>query len=707
MKFHRFIIATIFSILAGISTLSFGCGPYALTLPTPSFFRIQNALHDSDYKHENIRLWQSQTSRSIPASDIEEVIYGNEDFWNATDYVWDYIGAEPSENKSNKFVLYLDNTHDDEAKKFIILARRLSQLREDRNSPWYYPNSKWTDGTGSFDAIISKIEEYDGTKFYNRYSLQLIRALFASARYEDCIAAFNLRFADVADSDLMKRMSRDYVAGAALRLGDSKMARDYFASSGDVESLSQFLMSERDAFRLCCETNPNSVKLLDFIESHLKDSIFVKDCIAPSAHRVLKQKNVADRALWHYVAAICDGEFNHNIEKAYSNIVKASSCASKSPFADYIRAYRMALEAQTGRNTNLLENLRWIEHKVSDVLSADHEWWCDMMQHIVLHYLAPRYAAKGDVVTALQLANYGENMMFRYQDAPAARQEPQYWNYHDYCNTFFQYMESLSPQTVERYIASLKSDASLATYLNSRGYTNLDYLNDLVGTLYLQRRDYANAVRVLAKVSPDYQAFLNVDGMGFLRRDPFVFQSEYQKDSWAKEGYGYNPGPLPTDTITRNKKLLFAREMLRLERVIATAKNPDVRGVARLRYAIGLGNSFNSCWALTSYSRGSCITSSSMPLRDWWYDDDANKWPYRSEYYSAETERIVSATRDSEKMLMRALSEIRNPELLARSHYMLYNYSTIARFYPDTQIGRLLASQCDSWSDWLPLSPIT
>ncbi len=670
MKFLRYIAAATISACAFLLQEVHACGPFPYEVPEPTFFRLCHADAAESRMAENIRLWQSQTSQKISAADIREVVYGDtdpdvwHDYW--TDVLeWHLSGY--SERTDNTFLNYLNNAGDDEAANCLMLAKHVARLRADRNSPWYYPASK-KDVKSGFDPVIATIERYQGKRFYNRYSLQLVRALFASARYDECIAAFNSRFGGVSDNDLMKSMARDYAAGAACRLGNKELAADYFAAVGDIASLKRYIMSEDSAFDVSVRTCPDSSKLMQFIERKINgidqlyiDSTFVRTKILPAARRVLSGKKTRNKALWHYIAAVCEGQFNGNVAAAYWHIRRASAPQS-AVSNDNIRAYRMLLEARMGMETNLLSDLRWLEGKITDLTSPDYRYWRRVMEHIVLGHLVPHFAGKGDMITAIQMANYGENMPGKDMETI-------------YSNTFFVFMQNQAPETIEQYIASLSSQEPLHRFLNAGGYTDRNYLLDLAGTLYIRHRDYANAVRVLAKVAPSYQNRLNVARREYLNRNPFLYQAEGR--------YTVSKDNLP------NKKLYFAREMLRLENEFNSSEDNNRRGLARLKYAIGLDNSFNGCWALTSYHLGDWVVAENEDFERFYT-------PENTQDYAR-----AKATSDSKAMIAQALGEITGAESAAQAHYMLYNYRTVAQRYPGTKIGRMMAAQCDAWSDWV------
>ena len=728
MKSIKYFLAIAFSLYCAILKVA-ACGPELYELPRPTLFHLDYLFDNQGrkYEDENLRLWQEETSNKIDIGDLRKVIYGDvtPDCYGPrlTDesvMAWEF-SYQPATTE-NSFLSYLYNTNDVEALNFLMLAKQVASLRIDRNSPWYYPSSKY-DVTNGFEPIIKTIEAYKGQRFHDRYSLQLIRALFASGRYEDCISVYDKRFKGTDNTNLMKRMSADYVAGAAARLGDSDMSKEYFAKTGDVESLNRFCgMDFADAFRQAANAAPNSFKLFEVVHNNLfgawvggyykQDTIFSRQVILPTAYELLRQNGKADKVVWNYIASFIEGEFNGNKQKAYRLINRAFNKSDNYALNDYIHAYKVSLEADLKLNGRILGNLKWLESKVADVAKSDNKFWVEVVQSIVLAKLAPQFAKKGDVITALQLANYGENMPLCYMsscwrfsrfygdwrtEVNASRLTASGWNPHDYSNSFFQFMDMQRPETIERYVASLSSTATLAAYLNSRSYTSKDYLLDVAGTLYIRYRDYDNAVRVLSKISDSYQSRLNVDRNGFLRRDPFRYMSKLQKEDWHERGYSYCPGPIVKDNIHNHKKLYFAKEMRRVKNLIRRERNVNKRNLARIKFAIGLESSFNSCWALTSYSRGSCLVAERTDLTDW--ENMNDDWPNKSPI--EEEKLILSAISDSKKIIRQAMQEIKDPEYAAQANYILFNYKTIARYYPNTKIGRMMASACDSWEDWI------
>lgn len=63
-----------------------------------------------------------------------------------------------------------------------------------------------------------------------------------------------------------------------------------------------------------------------------------------------------------------------------------------------------------------------------------------------------------------------------------------------------------------------------------------------------------------------------------------------------------------------NAKLNFAVEMAGLQKEMLSSENTDAKNIARLRYAIGRYNSFNTCWALTQYWFGTTTQCNYQPF---------------------------------------------------------------------------------------------
>ena len=201
-KFYQFLSSLILFALCAIE--SYACGPYNPIIPTPEFFGLTEPHKNmSEYeREENLRLWQSLTSDRIPLADIEEAVY--RDSWSR---FYDHTGYKPAKTE-NLFYIYLRNSSDGEITDFLGTAKILEERWKEIRSPWYYPrNRDHTGNTGDFYGIIERCKAYNGERLKDRYALQVARALFASRDYAGCIEYTDSAFADIPDSNLMKRMA--------------------------------------------------------------------------------------------------------------------------------------------------------------------------------------------------------------------------------------------------------------------------------------------------------------------------------------------------------------------------------------------------------------------------------------------------------------------------------------------------------------------
>lgn len=699
MKSKLFIPLLLISCFCFAPVLA--CGPMECTVGKPFFFSL--AINETDeatlQRRENLLLWQQQTSPSIPLKDIEEVIYGELEpeptkvFWQDSVIKWTF---ERNRWHANRFLTHLYTTQDDEALNFIMLAKHIEKLRADRNSLWYYPKDKSEYDKG-FDPAIATILHYNGQRFRDRYSLQLVRALFASGRYNECREAFNTRLANLPSNNLMRRLTEGYAAGAAIRTDDTDVALQYFASIGDAEAITPFIagpFAKREALNAAAKANPDSPKLLAYIEKLLCTwdayANAPKDILAV-ANNVLHEAKVMDRVPWLYISAY----LTENYPDKARLIDEAYALATDQAYKDYIRAYRMCVHADMGRTAGLLGDLKWLEHKVASEPKRDDPQWVYIAKGIVFWHLVPYYVRTGNMVRALQLANYGDNMPLTQQNPswqdyisnyycygfttgqiPLARKYASYWNPHDFCNTFFRLLNMQSASTVEKYIASLQSQDALAAHLNAQGHTNRNYLWDIAGTLALRQMDYRNAVRYLARVSPSYQKLLNVDRDGYLKRDPFEKL-------------------LPNFDMSGNLKLNFATRMLRLEKTMNTASNPNERADATLAYATGYRNSFGHCWALTAYAKGN-------PGCDFNWDFLGAEGQERLKTLHAVRNVDPSALDDRyDQLIAQALNEYTDPERLAKAYLFLHQYRNVVEKCPQTKTAEFVREHCDGWRDWM------
>lgn len=228
------------------------------------------------------------------------------------------------------------------------------------------------------------------------------------------------------------------------------------------------------------------------------------------------------------------------------------------------------------------------------------------------------------------------------------------YNYFDYRGDFFDLMDNCEPEDLIAYIRRTETPKSaLDTFLKERSFIDMDYMHDILGTKYIRRTEYANAVKYLSKVSALYQKRLNTNA--YMGRDPFSIEKK-------------------RNDVKPNYKLNFAKEMLRLEKAIESATDPSLKGLDMIRYATGLHNSYTFCWSLSRYD-------------DSWFAQEqfANDKEFNSMI---------------ENMYKEGLAMIENEELAAIAHVKLCQWKTAVEKYPDAYASRYTKVSCDNLCDY-------
>lgn len=648
------------------------CGPFEPIIPTPRFFglpAVYKSMADYD-RTENLRLWQSLTSPRIPLSDIEHVVYSQ----SLSDFVC-HTGYDPDES-ANLFYTYLNNTEDWELMDFLRIAKVIEERRKDMLSPWYYPASRGQgEDPGDFDDMIAECKSYSGDRLRDRYALQVVRALFASRRYAECALYADSAFASFPDSNLMKRMAQRYAAGCWTRLGQVERADTVFAISGDIRSV-----SPDRRISLMASLNPDAPQFMDYIRSHSSDTVFMI-AVRPVADRLLRQGKVASPGDWNFLLAHISQESLSDSQLARTHILRAMQQPFSSPeLHDLARIYKMKLDAITGHTSSLLADLRWVESKI-DVLAPDTHEWIRRLQNIVYADWIPRLWKKSDYATAILLCSYADNLepsdkkhvIWSCWDAPASltksamRQSENYPNQIDYGSLSFQLMGSLSSAQLSSAYNRMMSSTPLYTFLRRNIRTDADYYFELIGTLALREENYTRAVSYLSRVSEHYLRTTNIFKDGYLGQDPFA-------------------------------KLTFARRMRDLKQSRDHGRTDDVRGIARLKYAMERYASFEDKWALTQYWRG--WVGIFYPALVYWCDDFAGtNYAFLYDYAVSDDQKKTEALYKTE--VAAALAMLTTDEARAEAQFILGNVRTVIRNYADTAAAAKVKSSCDGWENWL------
>ena len=662
----------------------------------------------------NCKEWQLMTSTDISLEDIYQVVYKMtlEEFERVYD---------SKESNGNKFVEWITR-EDTSILDFMLLAKTNEYIRLKRNSRWYYPSMK-IGARMTIEEIAEKALTVNEPKLRDRYLLQAIRALFSLGRYEECVDLWESEVAHLPEDNLMRQLIHPYIAGAEFRVNRSEKAITYFAELGDVGSMlfcagrAGENLSTIDALALVCEYAPNSSYIEGTLQSFVREleplgeyyweeeyeESFEARKLYDLCLKMAKSGRSDNTGMWYYTAAFL-ADLKGDVSNA-SYLISLAEQSKKTEFIDEsIKVFRMYIDAKTqpynsSYESKLFSQLKWLDSKIVNCITDEVRkeaargyklfncesfyYWNDMMRRILLAEVCPRMIKAGKSTRALQLANMADNRLFgivnkrelydwiECKDGYEYKVSEVYsmsgyryseeFNSHDYSNSFFEMIDSLGVNTAIRYVQNVRKPISeLDRYLNSRGYTGSDYLNDIVGTQCLRNMRYKEAVEYLGAVSGAYKKHLNV----YMDCDPFSIEKEPIE---LKSDFRYD----------------FACRMYSLEQSIDLTTEPNRKAQLLIEYATGLRNSFDLCWGLTQYYRGTSYWGQVCEKRDWEKD-----------------EYTQTARGRAEELIKLACDIVTDDEVAAEINYALCNYRTVAEKYPNTKKGKLVIGQCDNLCDY-------
>lgn len=692
------------SVLLFLSTAhAYACGPCEYYPYGYKMYRVfdSNSVVKPDERKENCILWQKLTSAEIPLEDIEMVVYK---------YTLTQMRELMTVHDPNAFATWIRTNDDREVYEFLMLAKICENTRGLMNDPWYYPSKN--DGTYmSLIEIEEKAKAYKGTRLKDRYALQAVRAMFSAQRYQECVDYWNDIEEDLPDG-LIKEMSRSYLVGAYSRIGQIEYALEYFT---DVEDLNSIIYCMRrqgkiqdmaDELECIARYAPDSYQIpeilqwvvtgfepwgsADYTYQERMDTTMVNsidrelfDKLYQLSVKMTRQPMSKNKAIWCYTAAFL-ADLEAKPHEAWKYIQMATKCPTSEYMKESIRVLKIYLDAKvsvydSAYESRLFNDLRWLDAKIRGELTEylrsniteyyyyylrsniSFYYWNDMLRRILLAEVCPRMLDRGMKVRALQLANLADNMLLNLNNNIEGKTLKEYrssdnYNSIDYCSEFFMMMkDGVTIGDLTAYVNNTQSAQSSAfdNYLNERGFIDKDYFYDIIGTRYLSELNYDKAVRFLSNVSSSYQPRLNTSA--YMYRDPFSIAASSLREH-------------------KNYKLTFAKEMLRLEKSIASATDQNKKAFDLIRYGTGLRNSFTYCWILTEYRKFG-----------WSYD--------LSPYANGVLKKVESIYNE-------ALNIVDNDELAAIAYVQLCKWKTAVDKYPDTYAARYTKMMCDNLCDY-------
>lgn len=727
MKYLKYLLISVLTLCASID--GFACWEPWFSPSGYYMYRIYdlNAInylhvpkHEPDYE-ENCEQWQKLTSLKISIGDIYRVVY------EMPLEELETINERRDSVYNNEFTEWITK-RDTAILDFLLLAKTNENVRFQCNSRWYYPTMK-TDGAMSLNEIAEKALSVKNKRLRDRYMLQAIRAMFSMGRYDDCLKLWDEEVEKLPEDNLMRRMIKPYIAGAMFHAKRAEEAVVYFAQLGDVESVLYCLgrkgeqLSLLESLELVCEYSPNSAYVTNILQrwvGGMEPDGYVYERYGSTENietkkergklsafcvKMAENKKVENPAMWYYTAAFLS-DLNGNTSRAAYLIDLAEKAKPTKYLAESIAVFRMYIDAKnsvydSAYEKKLFKQLRWLDGKICNNIDENVReevitgyrldsnesfyYWNDMLRRILLIEVCPRMIKAGKTTRALQLANMADNRLLGlvnkkqgywyenhdYQSkifsTMAEYRYSKCFNEVDYSNHFFEMIDSIGVDNVIEYVQNVRNpQTEFDRFLNVRGYTGSDYLNDITGTQCLRNMRYKEAVQYLGAVSKAYQYHHNV----YIDHDPFSLTFERLKQ---KSDFRYD----------------FAKEMYRLERTMERTSDPNRKAELMMKYAIGITNSFDMCWSLTQYYRGECYWGQVGEKRYWECD-----------------EYTMKAQKRAKELTALACGIVTDDEIAANIHYMMGHYKLVGIRYPNTTKGQLVRGSCDNLRDYFAKASI-
>jgi len=717
----------------------------------------QEGYRFQDYeKDENCKLWQTITSSSIPLSDIKDVIYSSR-MSDLHDLSGEKLAgnqfaqwlSKPEHSEDSEYVLvakeieevrdYMNNPwyyaydgDEEHARLGELMKRCLAYTGKRHASRYALQMARLYFAKGDFKSCIKLWE--DKVSIMQQDIVTDMIASYVGGAYYRC-----------GDRDkAIELFTRSQDIGSLISL----------KAWNDVEDKSEYTDTRVKQLEYIFNCFPNSpllsVKLQEYVRARetfvynfedwkdrdFHDPVYVKtywvgDSLVADAEPVfyneLKQfaRTVASspkcrqKGLWQYALGYLyylDG----NTEQALTYLGKADN-SDASPFIkESVRAFKFLMDARSTNNSSayrrkLLAELKWLDNRMKNDVSLryDSNWqysnkmnwstcyWSDVARKVLLGNVCPKMSQAGNTALALQLANYAVNRIYQlsplYEACHYGLDDPhdketynvilpfdEYrttWtgpNYFDYSNRFFEMIDGVRADDAAAYAERIKKPATdLDRFLNERSYVDTDYIYDIVGTLYIREMNHEKASSWLAKVSSDYQNRTNIAKEGYFKLDPFRYQID--KKHFISDSNDY--------------KLRFAQEMAQLDKIIHSDAETNRKASAKIRYAIGLRNSFGKCWYLTEFGYNLGDDSDYESIHSSWRTQ-SDKDNFKDNTYAQQAYKKVDA------LMNEAIAEFTDSEKAAQAQLEMMNYATLMKKHPQSKAAAYIRSRCDNYYDY-------
>ena len=460
--------------------------------------------------------------------------------------------------------------------------------KERQQNDWNYPSREEID---KMNKSLTEMRTYAQGKLNSRlrsqHALLFMRCNMMLGRHTENINFWEQTASNYIES-VYKDMMLNIYAGALARTAHGNKAGQIFAEQGDWQSLMTQYYKRRsyDAIRQEYLRDPKSAVLpflvQDFVnnaqEAYDQDGmgkLFVRDIQRPEALKMIQLAGQAARegktqhpALWMAAKAWLEYMFDSKVQ-ALADINKAVTLEDTERMKDNARVLQFYITAmQTSSPTRSFEDyiateLQWLDQKKSE---DGH--YNNAQDRIVHQALSPKFIEAGQPNVALALLS----AVHAYQ---------------------YETIDTMSVQQLLSYLDYAKRPAATALDRYLKPQLNIDdmAMTDLLGTKHMRLCQWEEAIKYLEKVPASYYK-----DRGYA---VYAANRSYSVEPWITRQWLKDDVEWDTQNLTVNPKLVFAREMLKMEkdltRLNGKKRQQQCYDLA-IRYA--QANFTGDCWYL-------------------------------------------------------------------------------------------------------------
>ena len=570
-------------------------------------------------------------------------------FADKTDAFWKAYVGDMAE--INGYTWYCDQIMDvAKAKHDTEMVRYLKLLNAFLNGNdifdgWNYPTKQQL---ASRDSTLRRqyaiARRYKGSRLRGQYALLAMRALFGLNRHKENIAYWE-QIGRKLPTSVYRDMMRNLYAGSLLRTGRRNAAVEIYAEQGDYSSLQYCVMKYRNVagIKKIYQENPNSATLVYLVQDFVNNTQESYDCMfddggtllpakgdstctdwlqdigarvvyQPDAEEfiafargVVKAGKTRNPCLWQSAIGCIEHQLGRYAE-AKADLKASLTMAGTPRMKDNARAIYAVNSVYVEPTTSqydawLAGELQWLEEMnrrdMRDTVSL-YQHYREVEDRLVYHGLVHKYSREGNtnmVISLLSMMHETDPYNSKkYRERANGTNEWEQMN-QDYSGDCFDALQKLSPEQTIDYLEYLyeRPTDRLAQYAWEHSYRDPNYFNDLIGTKYLARGRFAEAIPYLKKVS---LKFLNTQNIV-----PYVRACSYDVERWFGRQETTEEAFRVKEPLTTNKKLDYCRKMMELQSLHRNMRKSEKRRELAYRLATMYYQATydGDCWWLTQY----------------------------------------------------------------------------------------------------------